>query len=108
MSTSESGLQNCLNNISGYCRMWKLNFNTQKTKLMIFSQGRKMLTSQIYFDGIKVKLVDQYKYLGFEIFFNGNLKHSASALCDKSLKALFSLRSKLNNFENIPVRIQVK
>ena len=71
---------------------------------MIFSQGKKTLTSPLYFDGIKLQLVDQYKYLGCEIFFNGNLKHSASALCDKSLKALLSLRSKLNNFENFPVR----
>ena len=41
MSTSESGLQNCSNKLSGYCRMWKLNVNTQKTKLMILVKERK-------------------------------------------------------------------
>ena len=75
---------------------------------MIFSKEKRTLSSPLYFDGIRLQLVDNYKYLGFEIFFNGNLKHSAKALCDKSVKALFSLRSKLNNFENIPIKIQIK
>ena len=75
---------------------------------MIFSKGKRKLNTKLNFDGFLLQQVESYKYLGFEIFYNGNLKHSANALYDKSLKALFSLKSKLNNFENIPIHIQIK
>ena len=52
--------------------------------------------------------MDKYKYLDFNILFIGNLKHPASVLFDRSLKGLIALRSKLNNFEDIPIRIQLK
>ena len=50
----------------------------------------------------------RYKYLGYEIYFNGNLTHTAEALYEKSLKALFSLRRKLNNFQDVSVKVQIK
>ena len=49
-----------------------------------------------------------YKYLDYELFFNGNLTHTAEALYEKSLKALFSPRRKLNNFQDVPVKVQIK
>ena len=46
--------------------------------------------------------------LAMKSFFNGNLTHIAEALYEKSLKALFSLRRKLNNFQDVPVKVQIK
>ena len=108
LSETESGLQNCLNSLSTYCANWKLTVNTEKTKLLVFSKGKRKLNTKISFDGFLLEQVDSYKYLGFEIFYNGNLKHTAKDLYEKSMKALFSLKSKLNNFDNIPIQIQIK
>ena len=37
MSTSHDGLQKCLHNLSIYCEKWKLDLNTQKTKIVLFN-----------------------------------------------------------------------
>ena len=53
-------------------------------------------------------ILENHKCLGYEIFFNGNLTHTAKALNEKSLKALVSHRRKLNNFQDVPVKVQTK
>ena len=42
------------------------------------------------------------------IYFNGNFKHAAEHLYNQSLKALFSLHSKIFGFNNIPVDNRLK
>ena len=43
----------------------------------------------------KIEVVEKYKYLGVILTYNGNLKHAANQLCNKALKANFSLKSKI-------------
>ena len=40
-SESSSGLQNCLDKLYDYCEQWKLKINFSKTKIIIFSKGKK-------------------------------------------------------------------
>ena len=105
LSESESGLHSCLDKLNVYSKKWKLDINANKTKFMIFSKVKPKSNKIFHIDGLKLDITEKhnYMYLGYEIFFNGNLTHTAEAIYEKSLKALFSLHRKLNNFQDVPL-----
>jgi hypothetical protein len=41
LSESEKGLQSCLDNLNSYCNRWKLKINISKTKVIVFSKGKR-------------------------------------------------------------------
>ena len=41
MADSAKEMQNCLNAIGSYCQEWKLNINTEKTKILIFGARKR-------------------------------------------------------------------
>ena len=48
MSTSHDGLQKCLDKLEIYCKTWKLDLNTKKTKILLFNrQGSVIKKIQI-------------------------------------------------------------
>ena len=40
-SETKEGLQQCLDNLSNYCKKWKLEINLKKTKSIIFNKSGK-------------------------------------------------------------------
>ena len=56
----------------------------------------------------EIEIVEKYKYLGVILFYNGNLKHAANHLYQKSLKATFSLKSKVLDFDVLSNSLQLK
>ena len=52
----------------------------------------------------QIEIVERYKYLGIVFYFNGNLKHAVDDLYNKALKAFFSVKSKFNNFQEVPLK----
>ena len=58
-SYNMSDLQTTLNIFESYCRTWKLTFNTNKTKIMIFSGGRMPKTQKFYFKGKEIEIVNE-------------------------------------------------
>jgi hypothetical protein len=57
---------------------------------------------------LNVLIVERYKYLGIVFYFNGNLKHATDYLYNKALKAFFSVKSKFNNFQEVPLKTCLK
>ena len=57
---------------------------------MIFSAG-KIKKENIHFklNESVIEIVDKYKYLSILLSYNGNLKHAADHMYQKSLKAIF-------------------
>lgn len=109
MSESSSGLQECLGKLEQFCHKWKLEVNLNKTKIMIFSKGRRKYENYYFsYRDAHLEIVDQYKYLGVSFFYNGNLKHAADDLYNKGLKAMFSLRKKVSNFSQFPLELSSK
>jgi hypothetical protein len=41
LSESEKVLQSCLDNLNSYCNRWKLKINISKTKVIVFSKGKR-------------------------------------------------------------------
>ena len=81
----------------------------KQNKVMIFSKGHKNFKKfHFFYNNLEVEIVEKYKYLGIIIYFNGNFKHAAEHLYNPSLKALFSLHSKIFGFNNIDHRLKLK
>ena len=60
LSTSQKGLQKCLDNLMDYCKQWSLTVNVSKTKCMVFGKGK---IKNLKYDNAKVEQVDSYNYI---------------------------------------------
>ena len=76
---------------------------------MVFSKDKRKL-SQFNFtiDNQHIEAVEKYKYLGVILSYNGNLKHAAEHMCNKGLKAIFSLKCKILDFEFSSIKLKLK
>lgn len=109
LSESKEGLQSCLNALQLYCDYWKLQINIEKTKVMIFSVGKMKKENMQFklYDSV-IETVEKYKYLGILLSCNGNLKHAAEHMYQKSLKAIFSLKSKILDYDSTSNNLKLK
>ena len=65
LSNSKEGLQKCLEVLNVFCKKWKLNVNTEKTKVMIFNKsGRLLKSNKFTFNKIHLEAIQEFKYLG--------------------------------------------
>ncbi|MEW8548168.1 MAG: reverse transcriptase domain-containing protein, partial [Candidatus Thiodiazotropha sp.] len=109
LSESKEGLQSCLNALQVYCDYWKLQINVEKTKVMIFSVGKiKKENMQFKIYDSVIEIVEKYKYLGILLSYNGNLKHAAEHMYQKSLKAIFSLKSKILDYDSMSNKLKLR
>ena len=71
LSESKEGLQNSLDELYRYCSNWKLQINSDKSKIIVFkSNGRSTFLNELTYDNCIIETVTQYCYLsiaGIEI-----------------------------------------
>ena len=64
-ASSARGLQISLNNLSTYSKLWKLEVNAEKTKIMVFSRnGRYSKNMRFVYEEEKLEIAKELKYLG--------------------------------------------
>lgn len=99
LSESQSGLQTCLDNLHSYCKSWKLEVNTDKSKVIVFNSNGKTFKNTFLYNNVGIETVSQYVYLGITMKFNGNFNVAINALIDKARKAYFKIKKTigLNN-----------
>ena len=96
MSKSAEGLQNCLNKLHSYSKLWGLTVNVNKTKTMVFNKGNRFINNvQFYFDNNLIETVKQFTYVGVLITPNGKFKQNQNNLKNKAMKALFSIKKSI-------------
>lgn len=100
LADSSDYLQNALNSYATYCKIWKLTINNSKTKVLIFSKGRRP-NFTFKLDDEEVEIVSEYKYLG--ILFN----RSGSFLSAKKHIANQATRN-ASYFENLTSNVHIK
>ena len=105
-SETIEGLQKALDNVSGYCRKWKMDINIEKTKIMCLNQKDKV-QPQFKYNQINIKFANEYKYLGIIFSNNGTFKSAIQDLYNKGLKAYFKLTQILNPFPNIGLALHL-
>ena len=95
LSESESGLNNMLKNLCGYCNENSVRLNLDKTKCMVFNKTGKLIGKVFWFGKEKLETIREYKYLGFLITPSLNLSTSLADLKDRAMRAFYMLKSKM-------------
>ena len=106
LSTTQEGLQKCLDELYKYCIGWKLDVNIDKTKCMQFMKIIKLHNQQFRFGNRTIKNVKEFTYL--DITFNGStsFQPASKELNNKANRALFSLNSKYK-LSKLPLDIAI-
>ena len=104
-SDTKEGLQFLLNKLSTYCNKWDVHVNTDKTVVMVFHPGNRNVDVDIYYEAEKLKVVNQFTYLGVTLSANGSFYKTQKALADQAMKAIFALTSL---FEKIDLNVSDK
>ena len=91
LAESKEGLQTCLNKLEGYAKDWKMTVNKKKTKVMIIQNRGKMPAIDITYEGQRLEVVDNYKYLGTIVSRTGSFKLNEVYLKNKGLKARYAI-----------------
>jgi hypothetical protein len=66
MASSEQELQKMLDVVGVYCSKWRCDVNAKKTEVVPF--GASECTFQWCINGQQLKVVDNYKYLGLDVY----------------------------------------
>ena len=103
ISSSQKGLQRCLDKLEEYCDKWGLSLNTRKTKIMTFGKCKKMQITK--YKNTIIEKVDQYKYLGVIIHKSGKLKYAIEDRIAKANRAIGMVRSALSSSKNVSVNL---
>ena len=90
-----TALQSLLNDLQNFCQYWGLKINTNKTKVMIFELGRYTNYNFVLNENV-LEVVTSFKYLGINLFKNGNLFRSHKKLAQHASFALHNLFVVLN------------
>ena len=106
-SHSKIELQQNLNKLNEYCTEWKLQINTDKTKVMKLSNHGRISNDKFYINNNDIEIVREYKYLGIMLTSSCQFTTSQNALLKKSNKACFKLKSMIRNCMVSP-KIQLK
>lgn len=97
LSETPLGLQNQLNILNEYCNTWKLQINTEKSKVIIFeSRKNNKNNATFYINSQSLEQVYTYKYLGVIINYRGEFNEGKQDLQLRAQKAYFKLRKLLN------------
>ena len=94
LSNSSAGLQKALNELNIFCKQWKLQINSSKTKIIVFSKRKPRKMPNFSLENSTLEIVHEFKYLGVIFKSNGNFNNCKIHLKEQALKAMFALLSK--------------
>ena len=104
LSESKSGLQCALDQLYEYCKKWKLNVNSDKSKVMTFNKPGRSYKDIFSLGAEILENVKDYTYLGINFTINGSFNKAINTLDQKAKKAMFKVRSTLFK-TNIPQKL---
>ena len=103
---SPDEFQSALNNFVEYCQTWRLNFNYDKTKVVIFG-ARNIDQYRFEMEGVQIEISNSYKYLGVLLSSNGSFLNARKAIYEKANKAMHLLYKRIYNL-NLPLDLQLQ
>ena len=106
---SKVELQRLINNLAKYCKTFKLKINMSKTNIIVFRNGGYLRSyEKWYFEGIPIKVVTYYKYLGLVLSSRLSWYACQKTLAEQASKALFAVKSNLAQFGMLSVDMLFK
>ena len=100
-SDTPEGLQLQIDNLFTYCNRWKLTLNTDKSRIVVFKKGNRPLNFIWHFGEDVLKVTNEIPYLGIVFSANGSFNKAQANLAKQANKAVFMLRKKLLQFNNV-------
>ena len=85
LSQSAAGLQKHLKSLQSFCQKWKLEVNTEKTKICIF--GRSRYQGPFLWKDFHLETVQTYCYLGIWFSKNGKFNKARQHISQQARKA---------------------
>ena len=104
-ATDPATFQRNLNVFLEYTKLWKLDVNYLKTKVMIFG-FRNLVNFRFELDGNTIEIVDTFKYLGV-YFSKSRTFYKAQKHCYDQGKKAMHLLKRIHTL-NIPLDLQLK
>ena len=101
MSKTPMGINKSLNILGIYCKKWKLEINTDKTKIIIFNKS-KTTNLEFNINGKLLEIVNSYQYLGIKINRSGSFIPTIKDLSDKACRAYFAMSNSFSNMNLNP------
>ena len=108
VSTANTGLLQCIDNLSQYCKKWNLTINHKKTKIVTFSKIGKIENTNNNIDGTNLGKATEYKYLGFVFTSNGLMTTGINGLAKQSQKAWFCIQRYLQGCKHKTIHTWLK
>ncbi|XP_021350729.1 uncharacterized protein LOC110448677 [Mizuhopecten yessoensis] len=106
-SESPEGLQSALNVFQQYCKIWKLNINVNKTKVMVFRKRKSKQQHVFVLQNEILEIVDNFTYLGITFNYNGSFVNARRRLINQAQKSIFAIYKKIRNL-SLPIDLQLK
>ncbi len=106
LSESPVDLQSMLHSLKTYCDQWKLQVNTSKTKIVIFSRGLVRKPPDFNFGEHRLEIVSDYVYLGITFNFNGRFTKAMNKQIAQAKRATYSIVAKARRMQ-LPLDIQL-
>ena len=88
LSETEDGMQQLLDKTLEWCSKWRVQINTDKTKVMHFRRKRVPPTKTIFKLGDDLEMVETYKYLGFWVDSHVDSHYGISELAKSGSRSL--------------------
>ncbi len=86
LAKNEKDLQTSISGLERYCKKWGMLVNIDKTKIVVFNRGGKIVNTNIVYENTIINSVDSYKYLGVKFHVTGKFEVAKKDLLDRSLK----------------------
>ena len=106
LAESPEELQAALNSMNLYCNDWNLKINVSKTKVVIFSRGKKRKHPHFYLGDKLLEICSDYLYLGVKFNYNGKFSKAQQELFDKGNRAMFSILKRSRQLK-LPIDLQI-
>ena len=106
---SKVELQRLINKLATYCKTFKLKVNLGKTNIIVFRNGGYLRSyEKWYFEGIPIRVVTYYKYLGLVVSSRLSWYACQKTLAEQASKALFAVKRNLTQLGTLSVDLLFK
>ena len=107
LADSAQGLQKAFDGLSTYCKLWQLEVNTDKTKVMVISKRKTKVNTIFRYNNQVIEKVDQFQYLGVVFNSRGNFFQAKKHLHTQASKAMHSLVKNIRS-NSLPVVLSLQ
>ena len=107
LSDDPKDFQDILTAFHDFCKLWKLDINTNKTKITIFGDYSRNQRLSFKINGKEIEIVKEFKYLGVLFSKNGRFAQHTKNVSNIACKAMYLLRKRIVNLY-LPVDCQLK